>query len=80
LDSPAIQKRLSLVGLHFEIVLIFMQDGEVDSISSDDAVGDPTNRLARFAVPVTVLPFWHRTKTSAPPEDQRPLRSARSWD
>jgi hypothetical protein len=31
-------KRVSLVGLHFGIVLIFMQDEEVDSISSDNAV------------------------------------------
>jgi len=33
-----VMKRVSLVGLHFGIVLIFMQDEEVDSISSDNAV------------------------------------------
>jgi len=33
-----VMKQVSLVGLHFGIVLIFMQDEEVDSISSDNAV------------------------------------------
>ena len=42
-------KRLSLVGLHFGIVLIFMQDEEVDSISANDSVDDLLNKLAKFA-------------------------------
>src|SRR5689334_5210615 len=44
-----VMERFSLVGLHFGIVLIFMQDEEVDSISSDDSVDDLIGRLAWLA-------------------------------
>jgi len=44
-----IMERFTLVGLYFGIVLIFMQDEEVDSISANDSVDDLISRLARLA-------------------------------
>ena len=41
-------ERLAVVGLHFGIVLIFMKDEEVDSISANDSVNDLISGITWF--------------------------------